>query len=213
MPNLLQELQNNEAVLLMYVTDELPDEDRAEVEQMLASDASLRAELEEVRLALASSSSAMASLDRLTRLPVKRDAALRQVNRLMARWNVERLAKVPVPVPVKGLIFPWWSYPLATAASVMLAFLVFWGNRDDSITVRFRDDPVLAFGPDNPFEQTDESDAMELADQLVLSFDGTDPLLGNAGSTILLADAEDQFAALASSTEEILSLNVIETMQ
>ena len=46
MPTQLQHLENNEAVLLMYLAGELTDSDRAEVEQMLATDARLRAELD-----------------------------------------------------------------------------------------------------------------------------------------------------------------------
>ena len=49
MSSLLQQLENNEAVLLMYLADELPAEDRAEVEQMLATDAGMRAALESLR--------------------------------------------------------------------------------------------------------------------------------------------------------------------
>jgi anti-sigma factor RsiW len=45
MASLLHELENNEAMLLMFLTGELPEEDRMEVVQMLASDGGLRAEL------------------------------------------------------------------------------------------------------------------------------------------------------------------------
>src|SRR5258706_8742588 len=48
MSNLLHELENNEAILLMYLAGELPEEDRIEVEQMLAGDPALRAELAEL---------------------------------------------------------------------------------------------------------------------------------------------------------------------
>ena len=37
MSNLLQQLENNEAILLMYLAGELPEPDRVEVEQMLVS--------------------------------------------------------------------------------------------------------------------------------------------------------------------------------
>ncbi len=55
MASFIQELENNEALLLMYFTDELPVDDRAEVEQMLASDAGMRAALAEIASAYSAS--------------------------------------------------------------------------------------------------------------------------------------------------------------
>ena len=51
MASLLQQLENNEAILLMYLADELGADDRREVEQMLRGDAGLAAELDELRAA------------------------------------------------------------------------------------------------------------------------------------------------------------------
>lgn len=216
MPNLLQELQNNEAVLLMYLSGELPGEDHAEVEQMLAADASLRAELEEVRLAKAGSDAALGKLDRIARLPVKQDAAMRQVRRLMARWNVERLAKIPVPVPARSRRLPWWSYPIATAAAVLLAFLTYWGNKEEVISPDLRmvaTESPFQGSPEIPSELSDEAEAFAMADQLVQSFDNGDRILDNAGSTISLAEAERQLFALATSSDEVFSLNVSDSSQ
>ena len=49
MKSYLQHLESNEAVLLMYLGNELPEQDRVEVEAMLASDSRLRSELENLR--------------------------------------------------------------------------------------------------------------------------------------------------------------------
>ena len=48
MSNLLHKLENNEQVLLMYLGDELPPEEHAEVQRMLGTDAGLRAMLDEL---------------------------------------------------------------------------------------------------------------------------------------------------------------------
>ena len=49
MNSLLHELQNNEAILLMYLANELPPQDREEVEHMLDRDANLRLELAKIQ--------------------------------------------------------------------------------------------------------------------------------------------------------------------
>ena len=41
MSELLHNLENNQAILLMYLADELPAEDRREIDQLLLVDASL----------------------------------------------------------------------------------------------------------------------------------------------------------------------------
>jgi hypothetical protein len=127
---MLQQLGSNEAILLMYLADELPPEDRAEVEQMLATDPGLRAALDEAREANASFVAAMPALDRSSRLPAPESVGVRRVMRTMRQWHERRLTAPPVVETQPGLRYPWWAYPLAAAASVVIAFLVWWGNTD-----------------------------------------------------------------------------------
>ena len=132
MTSLLHQLENNEAILLMYLADELPAEDRADVEQQLASDPVLRAELEELRGAQDSFVSTMERLDADTRLPVSESVAVRRATRMLRQWQVDHVnGAVAEEEPIKELRFPWWSYPLTTAAAVLIAFLVWWGNRGE----------------------------------------------------------------------------------
>jgi hypothetical protein len=132
MTSLLHQLENNEAILLMYLADELPAEDRADVEQQLASDPVLRAELEELRGAQDSFVSTMERLDADTRLPVSESVAVRRATRMLRQWQADHVnGAVAEEEPVKELRFPWWSYPLTTAAAVLIAFLVWWGNRGE----------------------------------------------------------------------------------
>jgi hypothetical protein len=56
--------------------------------------------------------------------------AVRRVAREMHQWQARRFAPPPPAEPVAELRFPWWSYPLATAVAVLIAFLVWWGTQD-----------------------------------------------------------------------------------
>ena len=65
---MLEQLENNEFVLLMYLAGELPAEDRVEVEAMLSTDPILRAELDRLQSAQEAIGDALARLDaRLSR--------------------------------------------------------------------------------------------------------------------------------------------------
>jgi anti-sigma factor RsiW len=128
--SILQQLPDDEAVLLMYLADELPPGDRTEVEQRLATDPRLRAVLENLRQAQDVFAAEMPALDRSARLPVPEAVAVRRVVRSMRQWHERRLATPPAAETKPALRYPWWAYPLAAAASVVIAFLVWWGNSD-----------------------------------------------------------------------------------
>jgi hypothetical protein len=133
MQSLLHQLENNEAILLMYLADELSGEDRAEVEQMLSTDAALRAELEELRALQARAFGGLDGYEAHARLPVSEGVAVRQAMRVMRQWQIAHAQAPPPEESVKDLRFPWWSYPLTTAAAVLIAFLVWWGNRPEQV--------------------------------------------------------------------------------
>ena len=88
MGDFLQQLENNEAVLLMYLAGELPDEDRAEVERMLASDGGLRATLAELS-ALRDEVGDVLSAAGADGPASRRDAAVRRVSRAMVARRLE----------------------------------------------------------------------------------------------------------------------------
>jgi hypothetical protein len=153
--NLLQQLESNEAVLLMYLAGELPPQDRAEVEQMLATDPSMRGALDRLREANDAFESAMPALDRATRLAAPEAVGVRRAVRAMRQWQARRLA-APKPAEARRKFqFPLWAYPVAAAASVVIAFLVWWGNTDragrpDAYAIGGRPVPVApAISPDS----------------------------------------------------------------
>src|SRR5688572_19642100 len=92
MSTLLQHL-NNESILLMYLAGELPAEDRAEVEQMLAGDPRLRDELEQLRAAYEGVGSALAEADAAERVVLPQSTAARRVGQAVRAWHARRLAQ------------------------------------------------------------------------------------------------------------------------
>jgi hypothetical protein len=128
--NLLQQLGSTEAVLMMYLSDELPAEDRAEVERRLAADPAMRAQWDRLREAHAGFAAAMPALDRATRLPAPEAVGVRRVLRAVRQWQADRVARPVAPAATPPFRFPVWAYPLAAAAAVVVAFVVWWGNSD-----------------------------------------------------------------------------------
>jgi anti-sigma factor RsiW len=134
MSNLLQQLENNEAVLLMYLSGELPEDDRMEVEQMLASDPALRRALEELASLQEGTVETLSSADQ--RLALARgDAVVRNVCRAMSAARVERVSSRPA-APEFGrsrLRIAWWVYPIAVAAMLVVGIMVMSDSRPVSI--------------------------------------------------------------------------------
>jgi hypothetical protein len=130
MQSVLEQLKSDESLLLMYMADELSGEDRAQLEARLEREPDLRAQLEQVRALNDSVADAITGLDSSMRLPVSEGVAVRKVVRVMRQWQSDRMAPRPPEEPVDQLRFPWWSYPLATAAAVLIAFIVWWGAQD-----------------------------------------------------------------------------------
>ncbi|HEV7301203.1 MAG TPA: hypothetical protein VGN72_17690 [Tepidisphaeraceae bacterium] len=169
MPSLLEQLENNEAVLLMYLSGELPDEDRDEVKQMLSTDAQMAAELTRLRAALADSDALIASSDGNARLPIAADVAVRNTVRAMRQWRLTHPEKPPQPVVKAGLPYPWWAYPTSAAAMVLLAALAWWGIRPDAPDLRMSHLPMPSLTSQTVpvfVEGPDERDAFVSVDPL-----------------------------------------------
>jgi hypothetical protein len=124
MKSYLQYLENNEAILLMYLAGELPAQDLQEVEQMLASDPSFRAELEMLRQTQALAYDSLESLDALTRPPVPPIVAMSQVSDLVHDWAERRRQPVELAPPRQPI--PWWRISTAAAAILVVGSYI-WG--------------------------------------------------------------------------------------
>jgi hypothetical protein len=189
----LQQL-NNEAVLLMYLADELPADDRAEVDHVLATDPAFRAELNRLTQAQELFETGMARLDAAQPLPGEL-AAVRRITAAMRRNMLEYAARVSAPVVMRrGLRYPWWAYPTVAAASVILAFLTWWGHGDARLMGL---PPVSPTGP----QFVDDSAARQ-ADELASNFANPNP-----------TQSEQRLASLESTERQIAELSRADQMQ
>jgi hypothetical protein len=125
--------------------------------------------------------SALARLDQHDELKVPQAAVVRQAVRAMRQWQLQRPRSMPAPQAVRGAVLPWWAYPLASAAIIVLALLAWWGNRPH--------DPLTPPGPGPVIAHDVTPRAAAYAEQLAASFEPSE-------NTQLLVDAQDQLADL-----------------
>jgi hypothetical protein len=132
MASLIHEIENNEAILLMFINGELPAEDRAEVEQMLAGDTGLREELVRIRSAYNFAMDSLAALDGDRSAIPGENHAIRQAKRAMKQWQSDRLHRQPASVTAPVRKVPGWAYGSAVAAMLLIGTLTYWGIVGDS---------------------------------------------------------------------------------
>lgn len=196
MSSLLQQLENNEAILLMYLAGELPEADQAEVRQMLASDPALRAALADLAALHDDVTGALAGADAARPL-TRHDVATRQASRAMVAARLEgQRAALPPATPAKRSRFriAWWAYPIGAAAVLAVAMTLFSGNRPTNLLPGKSNSQIAVVGPEilplvNPDDSLSEleKEASEVASLRTAGssfFGGADPadvesLLGN----------------------------------
>jgi anti-sigma factor RsiW len=123
MSSVFDNFMDEPSLLLLYATGEITAADRQAMEVRLASDAALRERLAEVQAQLDAYQQTMAALDAGMPPPVPEQIAERQVGRLVRQWATRRLAN-PAAVKTGRLHLPMWIYPVAAAASLLIAFIV-----------------------------------------------------------------------------------------
>ena len=125
----IEKLDNNEQVLLMFLAGELPVEDRQEVAQLLEVDAALRGELDELQGAQQFVDGQLAQLDEWSPLSVSADFAARKIGREM-RQRMARPKEAPAVADVERPIRSWrWLYPTVAAASIAMIAMVWLGRQ------------------------------------------------------------------------------------
>jgi hypothetical protein len=130
MSDLLHQLENNEAILLMYLADELSDADREEVEHLLRSDATMRRELQRLQGLHQDQQAAFDQLDAAQPLELRRGTIIRRASRAIRQWDAERKASAaPADNGETDARRKWFFYPMGTAAAVLLGMLLWWGYR------------------------------------------------------------------------------------
>jgi hypothetical protein len=189
MPTLFQQLENNESMLLMYLAGELPAADMKEVEQMLARDGGLRAELAAIRATQEIVFAGLADLDRaessLSSAKAQQAASVRSVERMMCQWHADRLKIEPAAPGRRWMQMPGWTYPAAAVASVLIGALIYWGHGVGGDTKKTPDQTKLlaqSLGSDEttPIDDAESqassimarSDAVSVNDAIFLSGNG-----------------------------------------
>jgi anti-sigma factor RsiW len=160
MKSLLEQLENNEAILLMYLADELAAEDRREVEHMLRTDSGLREQLASLQNIESTLSAALTDLADLALPPATRAsreaAATRQISRLMTRARLEQEQRPATILPIspsRSFQLPSWSYPFAAAAMIIVGCIAYWGftggtGASHRVEVAALPDPNFESSPD-----------------------------------------------------------------
>lgn len=167
MSSLLAKLENNEAILLMYLHDELPAEDRVEVEQMLKIDANLRAELHQLSATQAGFCNAIQQADQHFQPPVSVATAQRQIGRLMQQWNTRRLLEAASQSETRQIrSVPRWVSSTAAAACIAVGLISWWVMHDPGTT---------SIPGDPPSDIVQEDRRSEMI-ALMRSFDNSDDL-------------------------------------
>ncbi|HEX8340546.1 MAG TPA: hypothetical protein VF624_06515 [Tepidisphaeraceae bacterium] len=131
---MLTELQNNEAVLLMYVANELPADDRAEVEDMLGRDETLRAQLAAMRQTYVAIDAAMAQADAGLRVPSPFSAARALGDEVRRRMRPPGRKSVDEREDASRRRMRMVLYPLTAAAAIALGMALWWKSAKDEIT-------------------------------------------------------------------------------
>ncbi len=132
MSSFLQNLENNEAILLMYLANELPAPDREEVEAMLKHDANLRAQFNALRAAYHRFDQMMLLGDTSNVLPSGYMSA-----QVFGRTVRERFAAQQRSVDDHEdgrRRMHWAIYPVAAAAVLAIGMLFWWKSASDDMS-------------------------------------------------------------------------------
>ena len=197
MPSHIHNL-DRESLLMLHLAGELPADDQAELVGMLAADAALRAQYEQMRGEQQAMSMAFAEADAKSPLPAPQISSVRHVGAAMAQWQVERLAK-PAPAPMRARRKLGWLYASAAAAVVIVGTIFFlWSRVDDGRG------PVVIPWPDENPGKAEVAQATPMETAPALDVDDYTPTGGDK-STEELTHAERDLYTLATLTDSLRS--------
>jgi hypothetical protein len=196
---------DRESLLVLYAADELSAEDRARVDAMLASDASLRAELDELTAAQQVMAAGFAQADATRPLPAPVSSSVRNVSIAMKQWQIDRMAR-PTVVIRNGRRFGWMYGVGAVAAAVIISFFILWSRVDDG-----KNDALSQFIKDNTSQQQDDQKQATPDDQPALADNAQpveDPAVndytpGGGESDQQLSRAEGEMYTLSALTDSL----------
>lgn len=160
------ELGEDQALLILYLSGELSADRHAELERRLESDAALRKELEGLRSAQAMIWREMLAADSMQPPKSAASSAHRKLAGMVRQWAVQRLSREPAPVSGSHSMRRW-GIALAAAATIAIASLLYLREpattteivppqevaTNDSITEELPSDDLLASAGLNEVEQ------------------------------------------------------------
>lgn len=120
-----ENFDDDQALLLMYLAGELPPAELEAVALRLKSDAALRAKLAELRAAQAVYLQTLQALDAAEAPPIPDEVSRRQAARLVRQWTTRRLMQPRAAARPRAAALPWWSYPVAAAAAILIAVILY----------------------------------------------------------------------------------------
>jgi len=129
----LEQIEDKDSILLMYLSDELSPEERAQVDQMLAADPALAGRLEAMTQLHQFFTKVMGSLDE-SEPAEPSQSALRGPMRLLRKYALERGRPAPVEVVTHSI--PWMRYGFSVAAAMLVGCLIWWNVHPAPTSVR-----------------------------------------------------------------------------
>lgn len=126
---MIEALDNPQQMLLLYLADELPPEDRAEVDRQLAGDKSLALELDRLSALRLEIEQGLARLDKSSGLSLRAEAAGRQVSREICRQLATPKVSASMAHERRHRHMMPWLVPAGIAAAVVIGIMGWIGHR------------------------------------------------------------------------------------
>ena len=121
--------ENDHELLLLYLADELPEADRAELEQRLRQDGALAAALDRLSGLQEEVEQGLMRLDRLSQGAIRPDVVARQIGREIRQRLARPEAQVSPPAIQRQHRLLPWLIPAGIAASVVVGTIAWVHHR------------------------------------------------------------------------------------
>lgn len=135
MRSILDQLDSDEAVLLMYLADELPPGDRARVEKRLAEQQSFRSLLNELATAQQIMQRMFEETDARQTLAGNVAASQRKLTRMIRQWAADQALHREKTQQRAGRRLRFWPLAAAAAVVALISGVIWWGLEPEEVRV------------------------------------------------------------------------------
>jgi hypothetical protein len=193
----IEKLENNEQILLMYLAGELPTADHQEVEQMLRSDVALRRDMVGLQLAQQQVADGLERLDSLSSLPARPEILARKIGNQWRQSQARAIAARKTHSQA-GQPRSWrWFYPTALAAGVAIVGMLWLSQQAEQSQRELAHVREKETVPHLPAADSD-ADAQLLISSLAAPSEA-DPMDPDPGAAKVAGDAEPKVVAAGNS--------------